>query len=252
MLEKGRTTHNRVRVDGRSPGEAPGRAAVPGLLLLLSLGAVTTGGCPERDPADKVRRWATEVRGSAEPSEEEPDGGAGTSTARASSERAEGPDAGEPSEVEEPSAEGTEPGGEPDAGVEPAGADAKGDEGEGACHRLVERACEALGPYSQECLQIESMVPKDPRHRWRRGCERILRRRSGFLAGSGSRVPGDPCEAFADYRCRTQGEESVACRRVRQQADRLRADERRATCLGGLLFAEIETLFSGPVTESGR
>ncbi len=117
------------------------------------------------------------------------------------------------------------------------------------CVEVVERACEALGRYSEECLEGRSALPAARHAELRIACAALLERHFGD-GPKRSRV--HPCRLLERAKCATLGRHTQECKLIREDASRLRRKRLGEVCRGDLLMWEARRLFSDRVSGSGR
>jgi hypothetical protein len=129
-----------------------------------------------------------------------------------------------------------------------AGGPADGGESPAPCEELIQRACEALGRHSEECLEGRSLLPRSRPPEWRAACAAVL----AAEVGETDERRLHPCRRLERTQCADLGHRAFACRQAREDASRLRRKRRPDACLGDLLLWRARKIFSGPVGGSGR
>ena len=112
------------------------------------------------------------------------------------------------------------------------------------CMALIQRACKALGPHSDECQEGRSLLPSVVTPEHDAGCQGILEvhvepRRSG---SRGRRL--NPCRRLIRAVCRDTKATTWMCKQTRTDASRLWRTGHGEACLGDLLLVEARRLFS--------
>ncbi len=183
-----------------------------GLLALAVVGA--QAGCPadaERAGEDKVKRWAAEVMPSPVPAAAAP--------------------------VEE---DVVAPAPAPAVPAPPTPP-------RDACVRLMDVACGALGPHSEECHEARAVLPAERTPEWRDGCQHILDEYVTEPAPEWAERRRNACRRLERRVCADVGADTWKCRQARADASRLRW-ERPEACLGDVLAWEARRLFSSQPT----
>ena len=114
-----------------------------------------------------------------------------------------------------------------------------------ACHELVERACQALGPHSDECQEAKALLPLiiTPEHH--AGCSAILDAHVRPSRQAKRRRRLNSCRRLMRAVCGAAGGSTWVCRQTRADASRLWRTGQREACLGDLLLFEARRLLSG-------
>ena len=110
-----------------------------------------------------------------------------------------------------------------------------------ACDKLISAACEALGPYSEECGELRKRVPKERGEHFESACTALLKDHVFPPPRNTTRM--NPCRRLMSKICKIKGPRSQSCKRTRADANKLWIQGRGHVCLGELLGLELKTLF---------
>lgn len=114
-----------------------------------------------------------------------------------------------------------------------------------ACEVLIEMACSALGPHTEECHEAQRVLPRERTPEWRDGCQHVIDEHVTEPAPEWAGRRRNACRRLERRICKDVGAETWQCRQARADASRLRW-ERPQACLGDLLSWEAKRLFSEP------
>jgi hypothetical protein len=107
------------------------------------------------------------------------------------------------------------------------------------CLHLVERACELLGEFSQECTEARSRASRISRRGDHQECVQIL---SVFEVTHATDTRRNPCRVLARRVCSARGRATRECRDRRDGIKRLMKPTERSACRGDLLLEEARTI----------
>ncbi len=108
------------------------------------------------------------------------------------------------------------------------------------CVALVDRACEMLGQFSEECAQARARRPQERPLEAQELCAEIL---TTFEDGEGKARPTLACWRVAKARCKVLGKKSRPCVESKAAWKTLRKRAQRKACQGDiLLFRAREAL----------
>ena len=110
-----------------------------------------------------------------------------------------------------------------------------------ACDKLISAACEALGPYSEECGELRKRVPKERGEHFESACTALLT--AHVLPPPRTTTRLNPCRRLMGTICKIKGSSSQSCKRTRADANKLWIQGRGHVCLGELLGLELKMLF---------
>ena len=114
-----------------------------------------------------------------------------------------------------------------------------------ACDELVQSACDALGPHSDECQEVRGLAPRRFTPLQHSGCRAIL---DEHVAEEARPKRLNACRRLIRAACRGARGATWECKQTRKDASRLWRTGKGQVCLGDLLLIEFKRMLS----EQGR
>jgi hypothetical protein len=108
-----------------------------------------------------------------------------------------------------------------------------------SCRKLIDRACDFWGRFSQECIEARARVPKAPRKDVVNECEEIL---AFFEVTYAKMEMQNPCRILARRVCNTLGRRTISCIEARAGAKSYKKVSQRRACKGDLILWEARQL----------
>ena len=104
-----------------------------------------------------------------------------------------------------------------------------------ACKLIVDRACEGLGSYSDECAEARKTVPKRPSAAWANACSGLVDRYVTLIRAGATGKTVNACRELMILSCEFHGQRSWQCKQTRGQINHLGKTGNREACVGDLL-----------------
>ncbi len=114
-----------------------------------------------------------------------------------------------------------------------------------ACDVLLESACRALGPHSDECQEGRGVAPRRFTPVQHSGCRAVLEEHGESAESTDRRKRLNPCRRLIRAVCRGADKATWECKRTRKDASRLWRTGQGEICLGDLLLLEFKRVLSG-------
>jgi hypothetical protein len=103
-----------------------------------------------------------------------------------------------------------------------------------ACKLIVDRACEGLGAYSDECAEARSTLPTRPASSWAEACSALVDRYVTLIRPEASGKTVHACRELMILSCEFHGQRSWQCKQTRGQINHLGKTGNREACVGDL------------------
>lgn len=109
-----------------------------------------------------------------------------------------------------------------------------------ACELLVNRACEGLGPFSDECAEARQALPRHPAGVWAEACSELVDKYVTLIRPDAQGKKVNACRDLMILSCERFGQRSWQCKQTRGQINHLGKTGNREACVGDLLAWELK------------
>ena len=109
-----------------------------------------------------------------------------------------------------------------------------------ACELLVSRACEGLGPFSDECAEARQTLPRHPAAIWTEACSELVDKYVTLIRADAQGRKVNACRELMILSCELYGQRSWQCKQTRGQINHLGKTGNREACVGDLLAWELK------------
>lgn len=110
------------------------------------------------------------------------------------------------------------------------------------CKLLADRACEGLGPYSDECAEARAVVPSSPSGTWTEACSALVDKYVSLVRPGGHGKKVNACRELMILTCEFHGQRSWQCKQGREQVNHLGRMGKREACVGDLMLWELKQI----------
>lgn len=113
-----------------------------------------------------------------------------------------------------------------------------------ACERVIERACATLGVHSDECREVQDLVPSSAPPAIRAACALVVEEKGELLRPGRLGDGTSPCLLLVRTTCQRHGYKSGPCEEAKKASQMLTNARRTQACIGELLLLELKGALS--------